>query len=77
MNAAKLNGVFVDPTTGERWFTIKAWANHQGYPSEAGLRGILFNSEKLSFEGCVRRIGRRVLISETRFGEWIAKRSCQ
>ncbi len=39
--------------------------------SEAALRALIFNEEKNKFSKCIRRIGRRILIDEASFFQWL------
>ena len=43
------------------------------YPafSEGGLRWFIFNEHQNGFAKCIRRVGRKVLISEIDFLNWI------
>ena len=43
---------------------------HPAFP-EGGLRFLIFNAEKNGFDACVRRMGRKVLIDEEAFFDWI------
>ncbi len=43
---------------------------HPAFP-EGGLRWFIFNEHQNGFAKCVRRVGRKVLISEVDFLEWI------
>tara|TARA_B100001750_G_C15433593_1_gene559636 strand:- start:578 stop:772 length:195 start_codon:yes stop_codon:yes gene_type:complete len=43
---------------------------HPAFP-EGGLRFLIFNAEKNGFSACIRRMGRKVLIDEEAFFDWI------
>ena len=47
------------------------------YPAftERALRFIIFNRETNGFSECIRRIGKKILIDEAAFCQWIDKRS--
>lgn len=47
------------------------WNEYHDYPSIGGLRHLIFHAEKNGFHKCIRRIGRRVLIDEDRYFEWV------
>lgn len=51
--------------------TVRQFANRHNAFTEAGLRYLIFNASTNGMEKCLRRIGRRVLIDETQFFEWI------
>ena len=42
------------------------------WPSNAGLRFLIFNAKKNGMAGAVCRVGRRVLIDEAAFFAWVA-----
>lgn len=50
---------------------VTEWPIHHGWPSEAGLRWLVFNEHRNGFSKCVRRVGRRVLIDEAAFFQWV------
>lgn len=54
-----------------QYLTVKQTA--QKYPAfpEGGLRHIIFHSESNGFDSVITRVGRKVLISETAFIDWI------
>lgn len=43
---------------------------HPAFP-EGGLRYSIFHSENNGFSKCIRRIGRKVLLDESKVFEWI------
>jgi hypothetical protein len=46
---------------------------YPGVFSESSIRWLIFNEKSNGFSGCVRRIGRKVLIDLTAFEDWIDK----
>ena len=54
-----------------RLLTVKEWAKHHNHPPEGGLRHLIFNAKSNGFERCIRRIGRRVLIDEAEYFNWV------
>ena len=50
--------------------TIREFCRQRTWPTEAGLRWLIFNSQENGFGKCVVRIGRRVLIDEKAFFKW-------
>ena len=47
------------------------WNKHHSWPPPGGLRHLLFYSKTNGFEKAIRRVGRRILIDETKFFEWV------
>lgn len=39
--------------------------------TEGGIRALIFRSESNGFNRCIRRIGRKILISKSAFSRWI------
>ncbi len=54
-----------------RLIPVTQWAAHHSYPPLGQLRALVFNAEKTGFNRCVRRIGRRVLIDQAAYFEWV------
>ena len=52
---------------------VTDWGKHHAWPPLGGLRHLVFNEKQNGFEQCVRRCGRRVLIDECAFFEWVEK----
>lgn len=63
----------VDNATSTRILPVNKWPHP--WPSQSGLRHLIFNAESNGFSRCVRRIGRRVLIDEAEFFNWVRNRS--
>lgn len=55
--------------------TVRQFAERHTAFSQAGLRYLIFNASTNGMAKCLRRVGRRVLIDETIFFEWIEKNS--
>ena len=55
---------------GTRLIPVKDWSKFHPWPSEGGLRHLIFHEEKNGFHQVTRRCGRRVLIDEAAFFEW-------
>ena len=51
--------------------TVKQFSEKYPAFSEASLRWFIFNEEQNGFKHAVVRLGRRVLIDETRFFSWV------
>ena len=50
-----------------RMIPVTEWHNYHPWPTEAGLRHLIFNAEKNGFDKVVKRVGRRCLIDEQAF----------
>lgn len=57
--------------TNKQYLTIKQLS--QKYPAfpEGGLRYLVFNAEKNHLASAITRVGRKVLIEESAFLDWI------
>lgn len=53
------------------YLTVKQVAAKHPAFSEAALRYYIFNEKQNGLSGAIRRIGRKVLINEERFLNWI------
>lgn len=58
-----------------RLLTITQWPKYHSWPSSSGLRHLIFYSKKNGFEKVIRRAGKRVLIDESAFFQWIDQRN--
>ncbi len=54
-----------------QFLTIPQWCDRHPWPSQGGLRHLIFNAEENGFSNCIRRVGRRVLLSESDVLRWI------
>jgi len=51
-------------------FTVRQFSERHPWPSQSGLRWLIFNAQENGFSKCIVRIGRRVLIDERAFFRW-------
>ena len=58
-------------TVNRRLIPLTQWPATHNYPPLGQLRALVFNAHKNGFDHCIRRIGRRVLIDETSYFEWV------
>ena len=58
-------------TDNRRLIPVSKWNLHHNWPPEGGLRHLIFYSSENGFDRVLRRIGRRVLIDEAAFFEWV------
>ena len=61
--------------TTTRLIPVTLWDKHHEYPPIGGLRHLIFHEHENGFHKCVRRVGRRVLIDEKAFFEWVDRQS--
>lgn len=55
-----------------RYIPATNWNNHHEWPPIGGLRNLIFNKDKNGFAKVIKKVGKRVLIDEAAFFEWIA-----
>ena len=58
-------------TPHRRLIPVTQWNKHHAWPPIGGLRYLVFHEDSNGFSYCVRRVGRKVLIDEARFFEWV------
>lgn len=56
-----------------RLLTIAQFASEHSWPSQGSLRFLIFNERTNGFSSVVRRVGKRVLIDEQKFFQWVEK----
>ncbi len=54
-----------------RLIPIPKWSEYHPWPSQAGLRDLVFHGKHNGFDAVIRRVGRRVLIDEQAFMRWV------
>lgn len=54
-----------------RYITVPDWNKYHNWPPVGGLRNLIFNKEKNGFAKVVKKVGKRVLIDEVAFFEWV------
>jgi hypothetical protein len=60
-----------------RLIPLTDWSKYHVYPPVGGLRHLVFHSDENGFHKVVKRIGRRVLIDETAYFEWVKEKNEQ
>ena len=55
-----------------RYIPVPNWEKHHEWPRIGGLRNLIFNKDKNGFHKVVKKVGKRVLIDEAAFFEWVA-----
>ena len=56
-----------------RLIPVSKWSDYHDWPSVGGLRSLIFNEGLNGFRSCIHRVGRRILIDEQAFFEWVKK----
>jgi hypothetical protein len=54
-----------------RLIPVTKWNEHHQWPPLGGLRHLIFHEKTNGFEKVIRRCGRRVLIDEAAFFQWM------
>lgn len=54
-----------------RFIPLTEWPKHHSWPPIGGLRHLVFYAEENGFSKVIRRAGRRVLIDEQAFFQWL------
>ena len=57
--------------TPTRLIPVTQWNKHHTWPSLGGLRHLIFHAKTNGFDRVIRRIGRRVLVDEQAFFQWV------
>ncbi|MBX7149422.1 hypothetical protein K1X76_10110 [bacterium] len=50
---------------------ITKWADFHPWPPVGGMRHLVFNAKRNGFDYCLVKVGRRVLIDEGKFFDWV------
>ncbi len=58
-----------------RIIPLTEWPKYHPWPPIGGLRHLVFFAESNGFNAVVRRIGRRVLLDEAAFFEWVEEQN--
>ena len=53
------------------YVTIRQLTTNNPAFTEGGIRALIFRAESNGFNRCIRRIGRKILISKSAFSRWI------
>lgn len=54
-----------------RYIPLTRWGDFHPYPSTSALRSLVFNAKTNGFDKVIRRIGKRILIDETAWFEYV------
>jgi hypothetical protein len=58
-----------------RLIPVTKWNDHHEWPPQGGLRHLIFNAKTNGFDRVVKRAGRRVLLDEAAFFQWVESQS--
>ena len=61
----------IDSEISNRYIPASKWQEYHPWPAIGGLRHLIFNAETNGFNNVIVRAGRRVLIDEKAFFEWL------
>jgi len=59
------------PNPTKRLIPVTKWNLYHPWPPQGGLRHLIFYSKTNGFDRVIKRAGRRVLIDEYAFFEWV------
>lgn len=59
----------------KRLIPLTMWPRYHPWPTVSSLRHFVFNEHENGFDRVLRRVGRRVLIDEQAFFEWVEKQN--
>ena len=65
------------PQSRRNIIPLTHWPKHHPWPSIGGLRHLVANADRNEFHRVIRRVGRRVLIDEQAFFEWLDETGAQ
>ena len=63
-----------DSKIGTRFIPVSDWSRYHPWPKIGGLRHLIFHAETNNFNKVIVRAGRRVLIDEQAFFNWLNER---
>jgi len=61
----------MDNKSTRRLIPVSDWPKQHAWPPIGGLRHLIFYAKQNGFDSVVRRVGRRVLIDEAAFFQWV------
>jgi hypothetical protein len=60
-----------------RLLTVRQFLERHAWATKGGIRHLIFNEYTNGFDKVVRRMGRRVLIDEAKFFEWLEEQNAE
>lgn len=67
----KFNKNLIEGGDRTRLIPLTEWPKHHPWPPLGGLRHLVFNAATNGFNKVIRRVGRRVLLDEASFFQWV------
>jgi hypothetical protein len=65
------NSDYLSFHSSPRYISVPSWEKHHDWPKAAGLRHLIFHRHKNGFDKVIKKVGKRVLIDEAAFFNWI------
>jgi len=59
------------------YLTVRQLPERHPAFTQGGIRALIFNAEKNGFHKCLRRCGRKILIDEKAFFEWLETQNAE
>ena len=63
------------PSAGTRLIPLTQWNEYHPWPPPGGLRHLVFHERTNGFHTVIRKVGRRVLLDEQEFFNWIDRQN--
>jgi hypothetical protein len=63
--------ISTDQHTHPRLIPLTKWNEYHPWPPPGGLRYLVFHSKTNGFDQVIKRCGRRILIDEVAFFDWV------
>lgn len=60
-----------NPSNQTRLIPLSKWHQYHPFPSVPALRWMRFNGDKTGFNRCILKLGKRLLIDEAKFFQWV------
>lgn len=61
----------INPQPQRRLIPLTEWPKYHSWPPIGGLRHLVFCAKENGFDKVIRRAGRRILIDEQAFFQWL------
>ena len=58
-----------------KYIPIPDWNKHHPWPTAVGLRNLIYHKDQNNFAKVIKRVGRRILIDEAAFFQWVEEQS--
>jgi hypothetical protein len=71
MNIANQTIRTPDNPPPKRLIPVTKWNVYHDWPPQGGLRHLIFYAKTNGFDRVIKRVGRRVLVDESAFFQWV------